>query len=126
MSKLLALISSSLIVLFLYGTVNQTCTVLHFYANQKEIAEKFCENKDKPEMNCHGKCHLNKELKVQTNEASNKQLPQEIRPYIIWLLAYSSSSLTLENIRSNRDQFFHLEKDVQTYSCSLLKPPQLV
>lgn len=27
--------------------------------NKTEIIDKFCENKDKPMLQCDGKCHLN-------------------------------------------------------------------
>ena len=47
--------------------------------NQKEITEKYCENKDQPEMECCGKCHLEKQLnKVDSNEDSKSSLPLEI------------------------------------------------
>jgi uncharacterized protein YlzI (FlbEa/FlbD family) len=35
---------------------------MNFYLNQKEIAAIECENKDRPEMNCNGKCYLAKQL----------------------------------------------------------------
>jgi len=47
--------------------------------NQKEITEKYCENKDKPEMECCGKCHLEKQLnKIETKEDSKSNFPLEI------------------------------------------------
>lgn len=48
--------------------------MLHFYINQDSIAEAHCENKDKPEMNCHGSCYLQKELQSQNQiENSNEE-----------------------------------------------------
>ncbi|MBP7478051.1 MAG: hypothetical protein KA797_05965, partial [Chitinophagales bacterium] len=35
---------------------------LHWKINQTEIIQNYCENKDKPEMACNGKCHLSKEI----------------------------------------------------------------
>ena len=43
-------------------------TMIDFAINQEEIAEEFCENKDKPELKCDGKCHLTKVLQDQSNE----------------------------------------------------------
>lgn len=52
----------------------QSTRVLHFYANQTEIAKKHCVNKDKPALNCHGKCHLNKQLNaVKPDPESSNQ-----------------------------------------------------
>lgn len=48
--------------------------VAWYEANKNYITENFCINKDKPELNCCGKCHLRKELKkVDDNGNSKKQ-----------------------------------------------------
>jgi len=55
-----------------------------FELNRSYIAEKLCINKNKPELNCHGKCFLMKKLaeteKKQESErtAQQKNLFQEI------------------------------------------------
>lgn len=41
----------------------QSVIVLHFKLNQSFIEANYCINKDKPQMNCKGKCYLEKELK---------------------------------------------------------------
>jgi hypothetical protein len=41
-----------------------------FYSNQNNISSRFCINKAKPMLKCHGKCYLNKQLK-QVNPAEN-------------------------------------------------------
>jgi len=44
-----------------------------FKINQKYIAKELCENRDKPELNCEGKCYLAKKLK----QAEEKEQEQE-------------------------------------------------
>ncbi|WP_316820906.1 hypothetical protein [Pedobacter gandavensis] len=44
-----------------------------FELNQQYIAAVLCENKDKPEMHCNGKCYLMKKLK----QAEDKEKKQE-------------------------------------------------
>ncbi|RZM29182.1 MAG: hypothetical protein EOO88_05945 [Pedobacter sp.] len=61
---LLALVSTNLSGLFIYA---------EFKANQKLIAAKLCENRDKPQLNCNGKCYLMKKLK----DAEEKEKKQE-------------------------------------------------
>lgn len=39
--------------------------------NQTYISENLCINKDKPEMNCNGKCHLQKQLKSVEEKQDN-------------------------------------------------------
>lgn len=74
-------------------SVCQSAKVIHFYLNQDEIAEKYCENKDKPELKCHGKCHLNKELKIDQQE-EEKEIPNPPRTFLIWLLAFRDLPLS--------------------------------
>lgn len=52
---------------------------VEYAINADYIAEFLCINKDKPELECHGQCHLTKELKkVQDEEkqASKKNMEE--------------------------------------------------
>jgi len=50
---------------------------VNFYLNQKEIAEKECENKNRPEMHCNGKCYLAKKLKKADADLESQKDKQE-------------------------------------------------
>lgn len=41
-----------------------------FSINQAEITELFCINKQQPELECHGKCHLKKTLEADSGNAT--------------------------------------------------------
>ncbi|MEE1884119.1 hypothetical protein [Pedobacter flavus] len=62
---LLALLSAHLSRCFVYAG---------FEVNKSYIVAELCENKDKPELNCNGKCFLKKKLKA----AEEKERKQEI------------------------------------------------
>jgi len=60
---------------------------IDYFFHKEYIVQNLCENKDKPELKCHGKCHLEKEIKKTVkeeredpilpspeNEKENKQL----------------------------------------------------
>lgn len=49
-----------------------------YEVNKDYVADVLCVNKDKPEMNCRGKCYLKKQLsKVKEAETSNeKEAPE--------------------------------------------------
>lgn len=49
-------------ILFLLVSFQQALIVVYFKLNQQDIEKEFCENKARPELQCHGKCHLKKEL----------------------------------------------------------------
>lgn len=57
-----------LLVAFLLQTFSRTAIVAGFYANQGYIAKYLCENRDKPQLKCCGKCHLSKKLKQEDNK----------------------------------------------------------
>jgi hypothetical protein len=50
---------------------------VNFYLNQKEIAENECENKNRPEMHCNGKCYLAKKLKKADADLESQKDKQE-------------------------------------------------
>ena len=68
--KLLSQISSIIIALLFVFTINfKSLITLNYFINQTEIAELFCINKDKPKLECNGKCHLATQMeKVETEE----------------------------------------------------------
>ncbi len=61
--------SIAMTILFLLVSFQQALIVVHFKLNQNAIEKEFCVNKAKPELQCHGKCHLKKEL--QENEKNS-------------------------------------------------------
>ncbi len=56
-----------LLVLSLLIGLQQAIIVVHFKLNQDVIEQRFCINKNKPELQCHGTCHLKKKLQETEN-----------------------------------------------------------
>ncbi|NOQ75010.1 MAG: hypothetical protein GQ574_23555 [Crocinitomix sp.] len=79
MSRFKQHISIVLIALMLIGMVWQSFTLVHFYMNRAEIAEAYCVNKDKPDLNCNGQCHLKKQLEaaIPDQEESTTTQPSQ-------------------------------------------------
>lgn len=55
-------------LLTLLITMQQGIIFIHFKLNQKYIEANYCINKAQPELNCHGKCELKKEIQETTND----------------------------------------------------------
>ncbi|MFD1255472.1 hypothetical protein ACFQ3S_01580 [Mucilaginibacter terrae] len=55
----------ALLLIFLMISANFTRLFIYagFEVNQKYIAAKLCENRDKPWLNCKGRCYLMKKVK---------------------------------------------------------------
>ena len=54
-------------LLFMLIIGQQALLIVHFKFNQEVIEKKYCVNKDKPQLECHGKCQLKKQL-TETEE----------------------------------------------------------
>lgn len=65
-------VSGLLMLLSVLIGFQQAIIVMHFKLNQERIEKEFCENKNKPELQCHGLCHLKKQLEDQeSSETAN-------------------------------------------------------
>jgi len=56
-------------VAVLLQVFSQTVIVIDFSIQHQYITEKLCENRDKPKMNCNGKCHLKKAFNADANRS---------------------------------------------------------
>lgn len=66
--------------------------VLDYWVNYKYIANELCENQDKPELECNGKCHLKKELaKASTEESSTSKDKKQVSKQEIEILFYQET-----------------------------------
>ncbi|PKR79931.1 hypothetical protein CW751_12675 [Brumimicrobium salinarum] len=77
------IISISLLTLMLSYAFNQLGVFIEYISDVERFTELYCENKDKPEMECNGKCHLADQLAENEEQKQNKELqtPTEILLY---------------------------------------------
>ena len=54
--------------LILYNSLRVSITYIYYNVDPIGFIEELCENKDKPELQCNGKCHLKKITKTTTEE----------------------------------------------------------
>lgn len=91
--------------------------VFEYILNYEYIIAELCENRDKPETHCNGKCHLMKELaKASENEkplSEKKSLHAEAEILFFNICPeYSISDIPFftnnKNITEYNNQYFHL------------------
>lgn len=84
------LFSIALSALVLFNTLSVSLTYAYYKLDPKGFIEALCENKDKPELACNGKCHLKKVTKT-TDEKGNMPIQlTEIKD----ILLYNEKPLT--------------------------------
>ena len=65
-------------LLYLLAMVRPLVPIMEYYANYDYIATVLCENRDKPYLECNGKCYLEKQInKTNHNRHDHKStIPQ--------------------------------------------------
>lgn len=115
-------------LIILSSVVWQSLVVVHFYANQAEIEKNFCINKDKPELNCHGQCHLNKVLQQNEDTKVEEKSTNVSLRFGLVVLQFKSNfaNLTLAS-ETKRPSIFHpIHEETRDYYSSFLDPPELI
>ncbi len=56
---------------YLLAMLKPMLPIIDYYVNYSYIAAQLCENKDKPILDCNGKCYVAKE--IEKNSKSNNQ-----------------------------------------------------
>lgn len=113
-----------LLSLFLFSQVYNSAVWVNYELHMAEITEAFCENTDKPELNCKGTCHLKKQI-IQTDQSNSTESP--IAVYINEIQLFPNSSESGLN-KPVDDSFSHQTFFGETYSylqsISVFHPPK--
>ena len=115
-------------LLYLLAMVRPLVPIIEYHANYDYIANVLCENRDKPYLECNGKCYLEKQLKkANHNDHDHKSTVPQINfdDYPITPLDQFnyqiSSSKENYNLKVNTSQNIHQDE----YLFSILQPPQV-
>ena len=69
------IVSLVLILLLLFNSTRVSITYAYYNLDPVSFIEVLCENKDKPELECNGKCHLKK---VAQSQDKDHKAPESI------------------------------------------------
>lgn len=103
--------------------------VLNYYVDYDYIIAELCENKDKPVLQCNGKCHLAKELKKANDGIDQEQTapPLNMKEYPVapffaqTILPQKTLFITYNKIINSQLNLF-----IDTYYCSIFQPPRFI
>jgi hypothetical protein len=108
--RIVSQISSIIIALLFIYTINfKSIITINYLINISEITELFCVNKEKPQLQCNGKCHLaNQFIETEKDENqspfSNTQLAYNFDVISILLNPLYNTTLPEKEIKSS----FHI------------------
>lgn len=94
------------------------------YMINRSFYEEVCENKDKPEMECHGKCHLTEEMNKDKENSPAPNLEISLKDYPIASVRF----IELEDINfSSTEQVSYPIKDYRfLLEFDIFHPPKLL
>ncbi|MBJ2124455.1 MULTISPECIES: hypothetical protein [Flavobacterium] len=117
--------SITMTILFLLVSFQQALIVVHFKLNQNAIEKEFCVNKAKPELQCHGKCHLKKELQ-ETEKNSDLELRSISKKIDIALNTNIQFQVSLIKIITSKKVPIYKELDLLEPCLEIFVPPPIL
>ena len=117
-------LSILLSTLILFSTLRMTVTYAYYELDPIGFIEKLCENKDKPELECNGKCQLKK---VAESSTENQQTPTKYTSLKeITLFVVNKLKVNFTELISSDTQNFDYSNLYAFYSINQIdKPPQV-
>ena len=120
--------SAYLLLLLLLKLMALPVVCLEFRINQEYIAANLCENKDKPAMHCHGKCHLAKQIEKTTEVPGQQQHksntisigPDFFQEQSVVSLKYIAETLPVVRI------LFQDNRALQGFTGAVFHPPSIL
>lgn len=126
MNKLISHISLVIVAAIVVLTCWQSYTVVHFYTFQDEIEAEFCENLDRPELECHGQCHLKKQLSAKVLKVDKKTRIIQSSLLVFQAFDFQANYQNLK-FNLNNSSYFHFSKGlIEGAGKSILDPPELI
>ncbi|WP_298287045.1 hypothetical protein [uncultured Lutibacter sp.] len=113
-------------LLYLLAMVRPVMPIIEYYANYEYIATVLCENKDKPYLECNGKCYLEKQLKEvdHTNHDHKSTVPGiELKDYPISPLNEFSCSFKEQQLIVTKSIDVY-KNTSQNFLNTIFKPPR--
>lgn len=101
-------ISMSLLIVLL--SLQQSIIILHFKLNQNYIEQNLCINKNRPELECHGKCQLEKELKNSGDDLQSIKGFSLYETIAFIPISLESWKISFSKVTTLNSQTFYFEK----------------
>ncbi|MGY6647620.1 hypothetical protein [Wenyingzhuangia sp. IMCC45574] len=99
--------------------------VSYYECHINEIVEKYCVNKEVPELKCNGQCHLAKQLASVNNVENDNESVIDISLafYPVFYQKILDDNTPLLVAYKHKDEFYHLLNYDYSSLNTLLKPP---
>ena len=123
MKKCILILSFALSTLILVNTIRVSLTFVYYKLDPIGFIEKLCENKDKPELQCNGKCHLKKVAQTtgDENEPTKMVNYEELQLFKQDIAEYT---IQINFLNLKKESISYLNLYNFSYKPSCFHPPQ--
>ncbi len=100
--------------------------MVHYFLNKEYYVTVLCENMDKPELHCEGKCHIEKTLQINQEEKGEQTVPplSEISIENLFIVNISSFDLNLTIEKTSHHSLYKIGEYPDQYF-SHFHPPEI-
>ncbi|WP_397363019.1 hypothetical protein [Olleya sp. R77988] len=119
------IISFTLTALLLFNSTRASLTYAYYKIDPIGFIEALCENQDKPELECNGKCQLKKVANSQDKEQKTPESILDFKELI--LFTESVSTITFNNKKSIKKQNLIAYQNLYSFNnnSDCFHPPQV-
>ena len=110
----------------LLPTMSSWGIIAHYQLNKEYITRVLCENRDKPDLHCDGKCYLAKRLKAQ-QDRQDKETTERVQKMPVMQLFYQERfqfSFWTKAEFITPSSFLYMLPVYTTSPTRLLRPPR--
>ncbi|SDX49030.1 hypothetical protein SAMN05444411_10651 [Lutibacter oricola] len=115
--------------MYLLAMVKPIVPIMEYYANYDYIASVLCENRDKPFLDCNGKCYLQKQLDkndFKNSHDHNSTIPSiSLEDYPVSPVDFFKYTI-FNFVEVPTSNYVYVNYASQNVYNSLLKPPQVI
>lgn len=110
---------------FLALTFSQMLIVVNYVVNIDYISTYLCENQDKPELECNGKCHLKKELEKDT-ERKGEETNTQLEVHLCVRVNIPEVKPTFSVVETRKHTFYYSDIQFSESTQGIFHPPQIM
>ena len=114
-----------LIFILLFSIMRNSLMLSFYLFDSEDFVELFCENKEKPELKCNGKCELSKMAKQDDQKPERSSLIDQLQNELIYYATAFESSI-FAPLNEIYPGFEYQNQYVFLYSQPITHPPVLV
>ncbi|AXG69823.1 hypothetical protein KORDIASMS9_02051 [Kordia sp. SMS9] len=108
------------------STIKTALVYSYYFVNPDNFIALFCENTDKPELECDGKCYLKKVSLNQLETTQNDNLPKvniDLENILLYVDTLADWQLTSLETTQKKASFFYQNLYTSEVSFAIFHPP---